>query len=90
MTFQYPVKWCCNTFGKIAQVAQVAANERQLCFLRVYVFNAAYLFHCFILINIAANAINSICRIDNNTSVEQAFANLFNQPRLWVLRMNLN
>lgn len=87
VAFERAVQWRSNAFGIIRKVAQVAANERKLGFLWIHLFDAAYFFNCFVLKNVASNAINGIGWVDDNAAVQQAFAHLFYKPRLRIFRM---
>ena len=89
MTFKQPVQRGVNTFCVITEMAQVAANERQLCFLRIHLFDLADPFHCLVLPDIAAQSVNGIGWINDHTSVFQAFGHLADQPGLWILGMDM-
>ena len=88
--FQQPVNGRTNAFGVFTQVAQVVADKRHLSLMRIYVFDTADLLHRLRVGNIAAQAVDSICGVNNNAPVLQAFHHLFYQPGLGIIRVYVN
>lgn len=89
MIFQHSVKRCIYAPGIIAEVAEIFAYKRQLCFLRIYPFYTAYFFYCFCLKYIAPDTVNSIGRIDNNSAIKHALCKLLYKTGLWVIGMEV-
>ena len=89
MIFQHSVKRCIYTSGIIAEVAEVFAYKRQLCFLRIHTLYTAYFFYCFCLKYIAADTVNSICRVYNNSAVKHALSKLLYKSGLGIIGMEV-
>ena len=70
-------------------MAQVLADKGQLCLLRVYVLDAADLLNGLGLKNITTDTIDRIRRIYHDTAVEHTFGQLFDEPGLWIVGMNM-
>jgi hypothetical protein len=58
------------------------ADKAELCFVWIYLFDAANLINGFVLKNITAQTINGIGGVDDEPSIHQAFGNHANMP--WV------
>ena len=70
-------------------MTKIAANKTQLGFLRINILDLTDTLHRFMLCNITAQAINGIGGINDHTAFFKAFHQLFNQPWLRVLWVNL-
>ena len=70
-------------------MTQVAANKRKLCLCGIHILQFTNAFNGFVLIDIAAQTVNGIGGINDNTPVHQAFCHLFDQPGLRIIRMYL-
>lgn len=68
-------------------MAKVAANEGKLRFFGINIFNPAYPFHGFLMMDVAAKAVNGIGRVNNDTTIFDTFSNLLKQAWLWVIGM---
>ena len=59
-------------------MTEIPANEGQLGLLWVYVLYFTDPFNGFVLVNIAAQAINGISGVNDHAAIFQAFGNLLN------------
>ena len=58
-------------------MTQVAANKRQLCFLRINIFYFTDALYAFMLVDIATQAIDGVGWVNDYATVFQTFSNLF-------------
>jgi hypothetical protein len=84
---EHPVQWRGNTFGIIAQVAEVVADKAELCLLRVYLFNAANPFNGLVLENIATQPVDGIGGVNDHSAAHQAVYYGLYLPHGRVLRV---
>ena len=68
-------------------MTEIAADKRQLRFLRIDVLDTAYTLNGFLLVDITTQAVNGIGRINDHAPGFQAFGYLLDQPGLGVFRM---
>ena len=87
--FQQTVERGGDAFRVVAQIAEVVTDERELGFGGVDVFNAADAFYRFMLKDVAAQAINRIGGVYDDSAVEQAFDDRFYISWLRIYRMQL-
>ncbi|MNE53502.1 hypothetical protein D3C80_1482340 [compost metagenome] len=69
------------------QFAQIFTDKRELCMLGINIFNAAYFLNSLLVINVAADTIYSISRVDNNPTFFQYLSDLLEYTFLRIFRV---
>src|SRR6476661_7863387 len=86
---QGPVYSSCQLFGILAQVTKIITHKGQIGLLWLHTLYLADSFYSLVLVYIAPQSIDSICRIYNNTSIFQYLNYLAYQSFRWIFRMNM-